>query len=137
MAADCSIGRAGSAVLMTRDLVDPLQPALVYLKLYPLTGTSGGDIITHFLGVQIDLPLVQAEKEALLAHCSFTATASTTILPPDIASAAMGLNININQSSGRMQGELYFRRHRQQYQMRQERLTDAQLQQVRHPTNTY
>ena len=45
----------------------------------------------------------------------------------------MGHNINVNQSITRIQGELYFRRYRQQYQMRQERLTDAQLQQVSRP----
>ena len=32
LAADCSIGRASSAILMTRSLVDPAHPALIYLK---------------------------------------------------------------------------------------------------------
>ena len=93
LAADCSIGRAGSAILMTtsqgpgqgqglgsgqgsgpgqkqgqgqglsstnndgNDANDASQLALIYLKLLPLTGNS--DVITHFLCVQIDLPLTQ------------------------------------------------------------------------------
>ena len=66
LAADCSIGRAGSAILMTihppssggvYDEHDPSQLALIYLKLLPLTGNN--DMITHFLCVQIDLPLTQ------------------------------------------------------------------------------
>ena len=32
LAADCSIGRASSAILMTRSLADPAHPALVYFK---------------------------------------------------------------------------------------------------------
>jgi hypothetical protein len=32
LAADCSIGRAGSAILMTRCLIDPSHPALIYFK---------------------------------------------------------------------------------------------------------
>ena len=32
LAADCSVGRASSAILMTRSLADSSQPALVYFK---------------------------------------------------------------------------------------------------------
>lgn len=68
MAASCMMGRAGSAVLMTHCSTYSGQPALTYLKLFPLT--SDTEAVTHFLGVHTDLPLTHAERAALLAHCS-------------------------------------------------------------------
>jgi hypothetical protein len=61
LAADCSVGSAGSAILMTYSRLGQGEPALVYLKLFPLTGSS--DVVSHFLGVQIDLPLTPGERE--------------------------------------------------------------------------
>jgi hypothetical protein len=75
LAADCSIGSAGSAILMTHSRAAQGEPALIYLKLFPLTGDS--DMVSHFMGVQIDLPLTPAEREALLTHCNNTAAASS------------------------------------------------------------
>ena len=43
---------------------DASQLALIYLKLLPLTGNS--DVITHFLCVQIDLPLTQVVMDRWL-----------------------------------------------------------------------
>ena len=138
LAADCSIGSAGSAILMTHSRAAQGEPALIYLKvtgvlfeiflkvlftafphhlllfsfiippqeiivghielldiifpsifanslplslthslglfqLFPLTGDS--DMVSHFMGVQIDLPLTPAERDALLTHCNSTAAA--------------------------------------------------------------
>jgi hypothetical protein len=194
LAADCSIGRASSAILMTRSLTNPSQPALIYFKvhtttttttttttnnhmpvprviprhscprlssttslltslhvppapfvpilltalpcpvlqLFPLTGNS--DSITHFVGVMVDLPLTAAESEALMAHCGGS-------FPTHAAGAGGGAAAGYSSapgssagsgavSAGRNQGEQLFRQHRQQYQMRQERVSDAQLQQA-------
>ena len=74
LAADCSVGSAGSAILMTHSRTVQGEPALIYLKLFPLTGDT--DMVSHFMGVQIDLPLSAAEKDALLTHCSSTVVPS-------------------------------------------------------------
>jgi hypothetical protein len=108
LVADCAIGRPGSAILMTRSSADPSQPALIYLKAYPLT-SSNGDAVTHFLCVLADLPLMLAERVALLNHCG-----SFADMPSADALAA-----------SREQGDITFREHRQQHRMRQERVQQA------------
>lgn len=89
--------------------------------------------------MQVDLPLTAAEGEALLAHCggSFATPAPAADLPPSAASSSSaaatsgaGAGTGAAVSAGRAQGELLFRHHRQQYQARQERVSDAQLQQA-------
>ena len=104
-------------------------------QLFPLTGNS--DTITHFVGMQVDLPLTVAEREALLAHCggSFATPTAAPDLPLSAASSSSavggaGAGAGAAASVGRVQGELLFRHHRQQYQLRQERVSDAQLQQA-------
>ena len=75
--ASCIEGQAGSAVLVTQCPTTPDQPALVYLKMYPLTSSSE-TTITHFLGIYTDLPLSILEKEALVAHCKNVAMYAAT-----------------------------------------------------------
>jgi hypothetical protein len=72
LVAKCLVGQAGSAVLVTQCPVTPEQPALIYLKMFPLTSNTE-TTITHFLGIHTDLPLSVIEKKALLSHCK-TAT---------------------------------------------------------------
>lgn len=72
LVAKCLVGQAGSAVLITHCPITPEQPALVYLKMFPLTSNTEATI-THFLGIHTDLPLSVLEKKALLLHCKSTA----------------------------------------------------------------
>jgi hypothetical protein len=66
LAADCSNGRPGSAVVMA--LSDQLteKPVLIYLRMYPLTSDIDGEPkITHIMAVQTNLPLFSTEAEAV------------------------------------------------------------------------
>lgn len=87
LVAKCSAGQAGSAVLITHCAISPEQPALVYLKMLPLTSNTEATI-THFLGIHTDLPLSVVEKKALLLHCKSTAQ---NVVFPSSSGAALGV----------------------------------------------
>jgi len=88
LVAKCLVGQAGSEVLITHCPITPEQPALVYLKMFPLTSNTEATI-THFLGIHTDLPLSVVEKKALLLHCKSTAQnalpLSSNATPGDIS----------------------------------------------------
>ena len=149
LAADCSIGSAGSAILMTHSRTSQGEPALIYLKLFPLTGES--DMVSHFMGVQIDLPLSSAERDALLTHCSssvglnqspnqqgssFQTQAGTSYGQTQLgASSAPSLSLDCpnteeSRAQGRSHGEMLYQYQQQQYHLHQERISEAQMQQA-------
>jgi hypothetical protein len=149
LAADCSIGSAGSAILMTHSRAAQGEPALIYLKLFPLTGDS--DMVSHFMGVQIDLPLSAPEREALLTHCgnsvglnqsqnlqggSFQTLSSSSYGQTQLGSSgAPSLSLDCpnteeSRAQGRSHGEMLYQYQQQQYHLHQERISEAQLQQA-------
>lgn len=70
LANECAAGKPVSAVVLVHNRTDPTEPALIYLKIFPLTG--GMKSITHLLVVQTDLPLLPAEVEAVRQHINST-----------------------------------------------------------------
>ena len=149
LAADCSIGSAGSAILMTHSRAAQGEPALIYLKLFPLTGDS--DMVSHFMGVQIDLPLSAPERDALLTHCSSSAGLSqnqnqqggsfqtqssssygqTQLGPSGAPSLTLDCpNTEESRAQGRSHGEMLYQYQQQQYHLHQERISEAQMQQA-------
>lgn len=60
---DVSSGRPGSVIVISG--VDMAHRALLYVKMFPLTGDS--DAVTHFLVVVCDLPLTAAEHDNMFA----------------------------------------------------------------------
>jgi hypothetical protein len=128
---------------------------LLLSQLFPLTGDS--DLITHFLGVLVDLPLSVAERDALLQHIN-AATASLTQQqsvarqqpptqqPPQPQAQQIPIYASSHQQqqqmvsaqsqmldprvTSRSQGEMLFQRQQNQFHMHQERIRQAQMEQV-------
>lgn len=66
LANECAAGKPVSAVALVHNRNDPSEPALIYVKIFPLA--SGMKTITHLLVVQTDLPLLPAEVQAVRQH---------------------------------------------------------------------
>lgn len=66
LASECAAGKPIGAVALVHSRADKTEPALIYMKLFPLTRTDKN--ITHLLVVQADLPLTQAEASAVRQH---------------------------------------------------------------------
>ena len=106
------------------------------------------------MGVQIDLPLSPAERDALLTHCSSSAspshnqghqTASSFSTAQGVAYSQPGgsqaggqqvsssLDCSTSEESraqGRNHGEMLYQYQQQQYHLHQERISEAQMQQA-------
>lgn len=68
LAAECAAGKPVGALALVHSRRDKAEPALIYVKLYPLTHNDKS--ISHLLVVQTDLPLSQAEMQAVRQHLS-------------------------------------------------------------------
>ena len=75
LANECAAGKPASAVALVHNRIDPSEPALIYLKMFPLAG--GMKSITHLLVVQTDLPLLPAEVQAVRQHVNPTSLLNT------------------------------------------------------------
>jgi hypothetical protein len=106
------------------------------------------------MGVQIDLPLTPAERDALLVHCNNTAAASSAAgnngpqglsqhrqdQPQQIGYLHQGQDQphgsievqsnEVNRAQGRSHGEMLYQYQQQQYHLHQERISEAQMQQA-------
>ena len=67
LANECANGKPVGAVALVHSRLDRNEPALIYLKLFPLTRSSDKSI-SHLLVVQTDLPLSAAEAQAVRQH---------------------------------------------------------------------
>ena len=68
LAAECASGKPVGALALVHSRHDKAEPALIYVKLYPLTRNDKS--VSHLLVVQTDLPLSQAEMHAVRQHLS-------------------------------------------------------------------
>lgn len=111
-------------------------------------------MVSHFMGVQIDLPLTPAERDALLVHCNNTAAASSAAgnngpqglsqhrpdqpqqtgylhQGQDQPHGSIEVQSNeVNRAQGRSHGEMLYQYQQQQYHLHQERISEAQMQQA-------
>ena len=102
------------------------------------------------MGVQIDLPLNAAERAALLTHCDstvasyFPAAGNGQGGQGGMKGARGGVEVpgSEERAIGRSHGELLYQYQQQQYQLHQERISEAQMQQAYYslsvaPQDTY
>ena len=66
LANECATGKPVGAVALVHSRLQPTEPALIYLKLFPLARSDKA--ISHLLVVQTDLPLLPAEAQAVRQH---------------------------------------------------------------------
>ena len=111
---------------------------LNFSKLTPLTSNS--DVVSHFMGVQIELPLSRAEVAALLSHSNSTpstylstsssSSSSNSSSSSGKAGDAVESLDNEERAKGRIHGEILYQYQQKQYQLHQERISELQMQQA-------